>query len=211
MPYVIDGTVSFEGGCNAGLTSDRIAKNQYAKGINVSSKNGSLTPRDRFVHIPIQVTTKGVELGVSYQEIFDRGKFQGERTFMQDLQSYVISVRSGVIFSVDLQRGTATVLRTTTDDRISRYHRRVNIVQAGKYMVIFDWPNQPVIIRDAAARRSNFYAVDNQGLPAPEIPQSRLGVFLQNRLWVANDICRAPAVTEVFQEQVNLGYRQHKN
>lgn len=186
MPYLIDGTVDFSGGQNAGSTPDRIAKNQYYKGVNVSSKNGSMSPRDKFIHVPFEVQTKGKELGVDYQTIFDKGKFQGERGYLADQDSYLITIRSGIIFRVDVKRKTATVLRTSGDDRISRYHRRTNIAQAGEYSVAFDWPNQPIAIKDSKARRTDFYAKDAQGFRVPEIPQSRMGVFLQNRLWIAN-------------------------
>jgi hypothetical protein len=186
MPFLIDGSTDFSGGQNSGLTPDKIGKNQYEKGINTSSHNGSLQPRPRFRHVYIRVDTQGTEAGVSYQEIFDKGKFQGERVFQADQRSFLITVRSGIIFKVDLRRGVATVLRTTTDDRIALRHRRVPIKQAGEYMVIWDWPNMPVVIEKDTARRSDWNNVDAQGLPQPEVPQSRLGVFVQSRLWVAN-------------------------
>lgn len=183
---VIDGTVDWSGGQNSGLTPDRIAKNQFEKGINISCKNGSIKPRPRLVHAPVRVITPGTEGGKSYQHIFDLGKFQGERAFLSDEMSYVISVRGGIIFKVNYRRGTATVLRHGNDDRIALRHRRVNIQPAGKYVVIHDWPNQPVIILGDSAARSNFYAQDINGVPDPEIPQSAMGIFVQSRYWIAN-------------------------
>jgi len=188
MSNLIDGCVDFSGGQNAGLTSDRIAKNQYYKAINTTCQNGSLSPRDRFIHQPIEVVTKGSILGISYQDIFDKGKFQGERSFNQDQHSYLISVRGGIIFRMDMNRNLASVLRVNNTDRISMEHRRVPIAPAAKYMVIWDWPNMPVIIDNGKARRSNFYALTNLGTPAPEIPQTRLGVFIQSRLAVADGL-----------------------
>jgi hypothetical protein len=186
MPFLIDGQLSFEGGQNSGLTPDKIGKNQFERGVNVSTHNGSLQPRPRFRNISVRVLTEGTEAGLSYQEIFDKGKFQGERVFLADQRSFTITVRSGIIFKVDYLKGIATVLRTTTDDRIALRHRRVPIKQAGEYMVIWDWPNMPVVIEKDSARRSNWENTDSQGLPQPEVPQSRLGVFVQSRLWVAN-------------------------
>ncbi len=186
MAYLIDGTVDFSGGQNAGATPDRIAKNQFEKAVNVSTGNGSLQPRPRYCHIPVTVITEGTEAGKSYQSIFDLGKFQGERTFLADEKSYAISVRSGIIFKIDYKAGTARVLRHGTDDRIAMRHRRVPIKPAGKFIVIHDWPNMPVIIDGDFAARSNFYATDTDGTPLPEVPQSRLGVFVQSRYWVAN-------------------------
>lgn len=186
MTYLVDGTVDFSGGQNAGLTPDRIAKNQFQKGVNISCKNGSLQPRPRLRHVPVTVTTEGTEAGMSYQSIFDLGKFQGERVFLADDKSYALSVRGGLIFKINYLRGTAIVLRTATDDRISSLYRRVDIQQAGDYMVIFDWPNMPVVIRNDKARRSNWKNTDATGVPLPQVPQSRLGTFVQSRLWVAN-------------------------
>lgn len=183
---VIDGTVDFSGGQNAGLTSDRIDKNQYAIGVNVTCKNGSIKPRPRLGHRPVKVLTEGTEAGKTYQHIFDLGKFQGERSFLVDERSYTITVRSGIIFKVDYARGIATVLRHGDDDRIALRHRRVDIEPADKYTVIHDWPNQPVLIKGDVATRSNFYAIDAEGVPAPQVPQSTMGVYVQSRYWVAN-------------------------
>jgi hypothetical protein len=182
---LIDGTLAWTG-FNAGLTADRIQKSEAHTAINATFKNNSVGCRDKFIHKPITVTSAGKELGISYQDIFDKGKFQGERQLVQGTEKYLISVRGGIIFKVDLKRQVAQVLRTFTDDRISKYHRRVNIGPAGRYMVIHDWPNMPVIIDNGKARRSNHYAVDFRNLPAPEIPASRMGVFLQDRYWIAN-------------------------
>lgn len=183
---VIDGTIDFSGGQNSGLTEDRIAKNQFYKGLNTSCKNGSIQPRPRLCHTPVTVVTEGTEAGMTYQRIFDLGKFQGERTFRSDDRSYTISVRGGLIFKIDYKRGKATVLRHGDDDRISSLYRRVDIQPAGRFMVVFDWPNMPVIIDGDDAYRSNFYATDEKGVPTPQIPQSLLGVFVQSRFWVAN-------------------------
>lgn len=185
---VIDGSIDFSGGSNSGLTADRIAKNQFEKGINVSCKNGSLQPRPRLIHIPVRVITNGSEAGISYQKIFDAGKFQGERTLRSDRNSYTISVRGGIIFKIDYYRGTATVIRHGADDRIASLYRRVDIQPDGRFMVVFDWPNMPVIIDGDKAYRSNFYATDERGIPTPQIPQSLLGVFVQSRFWVANAV-----------------------
>lgn len=182
---LIDGTIAWTG-VNSGLTPDRISKSEAANAINASFKGNSVQSRDKYIHIPITVTTSGAELGITYQDIFDKGKFQGERRWVQGSQSYIISVRGGIIFKVDLKRGVAQVLRTFTDDRISKYARRVNMGPLGRYMAVHDWPNVPVIIDEGKARRANYYAVDADGLPSPELPQSRLGVFLQDRYWLAN-------------------------
>lgn len=183
---VIDGTIDWSGGQNSGLTPDRIGKNQFERGINTSCKNGSIKPRPRLLHIPVKVVTLGSEGGRSYQHLFDLGKFQGERAFTDDVKSFAITVRSGIIFKVDYTRGIATVIRHGTDDRIGLRHRRVCIKPAGMFIVIHDWPNNPIIITGDFAARSNFYAKDNAGIPVPEIPQSVLGVFVQSRYWIAN-------------------------
>jgi len=186
MQAIIDGTVDFAGGQNSGLTPDRIGKNQFERAVNTSCKNGSIKPRPRLIHIPITVLTKGTEAGVTYQKIFDLGKFQGERDFSYATRYFTISVRSGIIFKIDYERGTAQVLRTAGDDRIAMRHRRVDIKPSGKFIVIHDWPNMPVIIDGDIAKRSDRYAKDVDGLPLPEIPQSTMGVFVQSRYWVAN-------------------------
>lgn len=187
-PNPIDGTIDFSGGQNSGLEPHTIAKNQYYKAVNATAINGTLRPRLPYVHVPIKVVTPGSELGRSYQEIFDKGKFQGEREFLQPTNPYAISVRGGIVFKIFYESGTAQVLRTSTSDRIAGSSRRNSIAAASDYLVIADWPNQPVIIESGKARRSNMYALDGLGLIAPETPAHKIAVFLQSRLWVTNGV-----------------------
>lgn len=183
MSNLIDGTIDFSGGQNSGLIADRIETNQFEKGVNISVYNGAINSRARFIHQPITVTTDGEQNGYSYQAIFDGFKFGGERRFIDQDKEYLISVRGGIIFKVDLDTRTAQVVRTSTDDRISINHRRVDIATSGPGMIIADYPSMPVILDRFDAHRSTWYDTDVDGLPAPEVPPINMGVYVQNRFW----------------------------
>jgi hypothetical protein len=98
--------------------------------------------------------------------------------------SNLISVRGGVIFKINLQNQTAVVLRTSTSDRISINHRRVDLQLSGKGMVIFDPGNMPVLMEGNNVKRSVWTTVEENGAITKGVPQSNMGVFVQSRLWV---------------------------
>ena len=205
---LFDGNISFRGGQNAGTLPDRIREDQYAAGINVSTRDGGLGPRSGFVQEEFTFITEG---GVtlpdgnvkSYQAIFRGGKFQGASKYSTDIGTFVIAVISGVIFKIDpscrtidvieIQPQRSTVTQTIeafepATQRINQYCRRVNFAEAGRFLVIFDYPDNPVIIDGGEARRANSDATDIDGNPCPEVPASVIGAFNQNRLFVSNAV-----------------------
>lgn len=180
MPqYVDDGNVAFTGGQNDGLVADRLQEDQYEKGVNVTTKNGTLSPRPGFVHKEISVVTPGSINGRSYQKIFNFGKFQAAASYDTDSGEYIMTVISGIIFRVDPRNNEAVVVQVEGgDDRMSQYRRRINWSYAGRFLVFYDFPDYPIVIDDLEARRAN---------PEDfEIPPSNLGAYVQNRLWVAS-------------------------
>ena len=205
---IFDGNVSFRGGQNAGILADRIREDQYASGVNVTTVDGGLSPRPGFVHQEIKVRTEGgVTLSdgnrVSYSEIFSTGKFQGASSYLTDAGEFIVAVISGVIFKIDPLCDTADVIEVTKEsslktpnteciepnsNRLNQYCRRVNFAEAGRFLVIFDYPDFPVIIDGSTAKRADPKRVELDGFPCPEVPASVIGAFNQNRLFVGSAV-----------------------
>lgn len=193
---VFDGNTSFIGGQNAGLEPQLIGATQYWKGVNSTNKAGSLGPRPGFNHFQnIKVITPGGIMGAdarvrTYQQILRTGKIQGAGPYVADQGVFIIAIVSGIIFRIEPSTLTAAVLEVEVQDsilpdwqfepptqRLNQYDDVHHWTPAGKYFVIFDYPDYPVIIDGHIARR-----VD----PAKyEIPlASMLGTYNQNRLFV---------------------------
>ena len=158
-----DGALTFRGGQNDGLLPSQIRKDQYRRGINVTTKKGALGPRYGFIHQEIEVTTKGKVDALTYAEIFKKGKFQAA------IQSdpFILAVISGIIFKIDVERLTAEVIPLGTNDRMNQYRRRIARTEAGRFFVFFDYPNLPVIIDQGKARRSNSNRESLHGIKLP--------------------------------------------
>lgn len=188
---VFDGSTSFIGGQNAGIEPNLINPTQYAAGINVSVKRGNLFPRPGFEHIyPIKVMTEG---GISlpngavrsYQDIFDYGKFQGASPHAMETVTEIVAVISGLIFCIHPKKGMAFVIPVTEVDgkqsRLGQYNDKHNISEAGRYYVICDWPDYPVILDGHMARRAD---PSKYEVPLPAV----LTTYNQNRLFAFSNV-----------------------
>ncbi|HUS88780.1 MAG TPA: hypothetical protein VMW91_05320 [Desulfosporosinus sp.] len=182
--YVDDGNLSFMGGQNDGLLADSIREDQYQRGVNVTTKDGAISPRPGFVHQEITVITTGSVEGRSYQKIFNTGKFQAATSYDTDSGTFIIAVISGIIFRVDPRTLEATVIpigdSEDSEDRMNQYRRKINWSYAGRFLVFFDFPNIPVIIENSDARRA---VLDDY-----EVFASSLGTYVQSRLWIGNAV-----------------------
>lgn len=193
-----DGNISFAGGQSSGLLADRIAADQFAKGINVTTKNGALSPRLRMVQVPLRFRDRS--LHEKYWLSLRRGKFQCAVHYRSDAGVHQIVVINGIIFAVNPISGIVDEVKIKHEDadaddppdRINPLAKRVNFAKAGRFLVLFDWPRKPVILDGLEARRASFqsiFRVENNVTTEfiiPEVPPSRIGVFVQNRLFVAN-------------------------
>lgn len=202
MPeYVYDGNTTFGGGQNDGILSDRIRPDQYRRGVNVTTDGGGLRPRPGYVHREITVCTDGSPSNecLSYAQIFKKGKFQAAAPYDTDFGNFIIMVVSGIIFRVDPRRCTAQVIELEDGVRLNQYARRVNWSYAGRFLVLFDNSNAPVIIDQDTGRLSSTQTrtlfltdpdtgvITPEDIEIPEIPSnSCLGAFVNNRLHVSN-------------------------
>ena len=169
---VFDGNSSFLGGQNAGLDPNLIAPTQYAKGINLSTKKGSLGPRPGFRELDeMQVITEGgIQASngkiATFANIFRKGKFQGAGPYINDQGKFMIATISGIIFAIDPIKMQASVLEVAADpsplsgyepttQRLNQYVARHNWAELGQYYGICDAPDYPVILQGLEARRAD--------------------------------------------------------
>lgn len=191
MTPVADGNYSFRGGQHDGILPDRIGVAQYRRGVNVTTEGGGLAPRPGFVFDgEMEMMTPGspIEGGPSYAQIYKTGKFQAACSYDADDGRFILAVISGIIFRVDPIRRKIEVLPIGDDgDRMDQFRRRIHWSYAGRFLVFYDYPNQNVIIENKDARRADPDRESLPGVALPEVPVSTLGVYLNNRLFVAND------------------------
>lgn len=180
MAEAFDATIEFIGGQDQSYRSDRIASDKYAAGVNVTTVLG-LRERPKFHHVPLTVvSTSGITPTngrlKSYKEIFFTGRFQAKIPYIQGNSVFEIRIVSGVFFRVNYETRMVSVM--TEELFLSEFRRRYNWTIAGRFVVVYDYPDRPVIIDDNEIRRSSQKDF--------EVPPSVLGIFNNNRLGVAN-------------------------
>lgn len=176
-----DGTFNFAGGQNSAVDPDLIDGNQYAIGVNVTAEKGTLNPRWGITQKPLDFSTTGDHTresgySVSFEQIFETGKFQAFIPYSIGPDFYSIYIVSGFLFLISLLDYSVSVLNPT--DQVNIYADRVQWSNAGEYLVVFDYPNRPFILDGIMIHRSD-PALD-------EVPVSVLGAYNQNRLGIAN-------------------------
>lgn len=179
MVDVYDGNTSFAGGQNDVRTPDLIQLNQFRRGINLNTTDGILRPRNGFHERNWKVVTEGKKDERTYEQIFHTGKFQCARRYESLDGEYIIMVISGVIFRADpVYKIVEALPFEKEDDFVNQYVRRINSSEGGRFLVIYDYPNYPLVIDGGSVKRSSDYEFG--------IPPSVLGCYNQNRLAVSN-------------------------
>lgn len=182
-----DGTVDWSLGQDAWHSPDKIRDNQYWKGINVSTRGGSLSPRPGFCQMEMDFSDQTYTTKFGYvrtiRDIWGAGKFQAAIYYNQSPDEYIVTVVSGRIFRTHITTGRTVLL--SEDIFLNQFYPRINWSYAGDALVLFDFPNYPVIIQGDDVTRAN---PDNEilGFPQPQVPISNLGTYNQNRLFIAN-------------------------
>lgn len=185
---VEDYTVDFSLGQDAYNWPDRIAKNAYAKGVNVKSDRGILSPRAAFerqesIFDDDEFFPTATGRQISTQQIFRSCRFQAFVPYFQGDDYVFLIVVAGLIYRWDPKTGKIVLLSSTLT--LNQYSMRVNWSLAGRYIVFFDWPNYPLIVEKTTVFRANPNNIIN-GVLQPQVPISTIGAFNQDRLAVAN-------------------------
>lgn len=181
--YPLDGELSFLGGQDASKNPDLVQPQHVYSAINSTFKKGIWGPRDAFYRHEITFPEGGISIGgkrpVPYKRIFEEGKFQSIIPYVIGNTPFILFVVSGIMFLVNQDTMEATVI-PLGGASLNEFSDRHNWSYASRFTVIFDYPNKPVILEQAFARRSS------TGAPDYEVPISTLGAYNENRLFVAN-------------------------
>jgi len=179
-----DGIQSFSGGMDQSLPPSFLDKDKSYKNINVSLRNGKVSPRpkliERFWDLGEYEKESPLLGSLYHSHNVSSGRIQHSGRFKTSLGEYVILVINGVIYAGNRSTFNLRPLGSVTDPKSANF-RAVRLYghQAYTYYVIYDWPNNVIIIdNDLNVRRASSLAV--------EIPRSYLGAFVHNRLFVAN-------------------------
>lgn len=185
--FLPDGNTDFSLGQDAWQQPDRIQANQYAKGVNLSIRSGALSPRNGYHELMLNFELGTIETKFrherTYEDIWRSGKFQALIPHVIYPENYLLTVISGLIFRTNVRTGRTILLSKTI--KLNQYASRINWSFAADKIVIFDYPDYPIIIENETVTRSSLsHQIDGQ--PAPQIPVSSLGTYNHNRLFVAN-------------------------
>lgn len=188
MAYLSDGTGDWSLGQDAWKDPSLIQPNQYASGVNISTRGNLLGPRPPFrifetAFDPKQTITTDYGYVRSVESVWASGKFQAMIPYKTSAGRFIITVISGLIFRTNIDERTTTLL----SDKIflNQYIPRINSAVALDTIVLFDFPSRPILINGNEVTVSSQTHLVN-GSPAPQVPVSVLGAYNQNRLFIAN-------------------------
>lgn len=179
---IFDGTKEFLGGQDSSKDPSNISDISYFSGINVRCEKGSLRPRFGFKMLDINFPSGSLSIGGvaprSYETIFRSGRFQALIPYVNGVEYGLIIVVAGIIFFYNQRTSDLSIIPIAGGSYLNENTPRLNWAPASRFLVIWDFPNLPVIIENGVARRSDPSVF--------EIPVSSLGAYNQNRLFIAN-------------------------
>lgn len=201
------GSSTFYLGQNSSKLPSLIDDGNYYKGINVTTKGGYLSPRSGYVQTPFTLEdedaffTDNNGRKIKYKEVFEKGKFQGATSYYTEMGERIVCVYSGLIFILNPKTRKAQYIEIDQEEnefrqignryeprtqRLNQYVSRVNFSNAGEYLIIFDYPDRPIILDGYHAYRSPTGQVDTLGDPVYYVPATVMGCYNSNRLFVAD-------------------------
>ena len=134
------GFLNLLGGCNTGLSPMLLPENQYARGLNVSVRNGLVRTRPVFKKIATLVGTYT--------------KFQGAKAYrLQDVDRIVLGT-DGRVHTFNLETENLSTATPTLDTSADTLY----FAQADRYMVVQDGTNRPLFLHeDSLFRQARAY------------------------------------------------------
>lgn len=172
---VEDGTYDWSLGQDAYKYPDKIRANQYAKGINITTKKTNASPRPGFHQQKLTFDVKSID-GRTIEDLWTSGKFQAGISYERNKDKYIITVVGGLIYRINVTSKHIVLL--SEDMRVDQYASKINWSYASNKIVVFDFPNYPLIIDGDTIYRAD--PLKN------EVPVSTIGAYNQNRLFIAN-------------------------
>jgi len=192
---VYDGFTSLVGGMNSGVKNTDIQHNQFARGINITCRDGEIGTRPPFLEIELESEVEGAV------EKIQRGKFQGMYTYQYGTDTYIAFAISGSVYIMDPVAGTiadATAVPGLMSETVDRMH----FCQAEQYLVVQDGTNGPMIVEGPAASRKAVQAAPDSEVPTGTIMaycHGRLFIKTTDRGFIAGDINKPNSATDVLR------------
>ena len=204
---VTDGSASFYLGQDASKLPSQIDAANYYKGINVSTVGGHLSPRSGYVQTKFTLEDEDAYFEdnngrkIKYKEVFEKGKFQGAHKYVTESGERIVVVYSGLLFILNPKTKKAQHVEIDKEyneykmsgnkyeprtQRLNQYVDRHNFSDAGQYLVIFDYPDRPVILEGYHAYRSPVGKYNASGKRVYYVPATVMGCYNSNRLFVAS-------------------------
>lgn len=173
---------------NEGLDSTLLSASQTRRNVNVTLRNGAIRPRPKKVELEFDVIggKEKVSLGgVTFEELFYKGRNQHAGKINTASGEELLLVKSGVSFAVNVKTCKVRIVDVDSARKFANYKRyRVYGHQADNRYVLYDWPNQPIIIDNRLDSRRTSNA-------DYEIPRSYVGTYVHGRTFPGYGNCFA--------------------
>jgi len=153
-----DGFIAVTAGMNSTAAPLLLGEQQFARGINVSTRGGFLRTRPGFTALAWQLP---------------QGKFQGCEKWSLDSGDRVVMVIAGQVVVVDVTTAAVTTVAGATLSATQPCY----FCQAHKYMVIQDGEHQPVVLESLGG----VYTV----VSSHQVPVGTVMFYIHQRLHVA--------------------------
>lgn len=188
-----DGTVTFEGGIDAGVMPSEVDKNQVSFAVNASFRQGFVSPRPGFVQqdydLCVTITADNAEITADQTNVTAdgwseecygpqalTGTFQCALPYIADDQrTFILMLISGKVWLYDCAQKKAQNLTVSPDLENPSNLLDGWMVQAENFVVIQDGFSKPLIFNGTNLRR----ATDD------EIKCGRVMAYVNGRIWYA--------------------------
>lgn len=136
MPELIDGFVSLLSGMHGGIAPELLKEDAYARGLNVSSRNGLIHTRPRF----------------SLETSLPTGSYGGAEVWSLSTGDYLVYVIAGRVYAAPVDDWS----NFTDLDLLFDPDARCYFCQVDKYMVIQDGTSSPRVLQESSGTISLF-------------------------------------------------------
>lgn len=184
LKRLLDGQLSFEGGCDSGRSPTRIDRNQSALLVNATCRGDFIGQRPALIQCFLQFDTTVQDV----QTHFEDGYFQGFKTFNHpggNDPTLLFSI-SGRILEVSLFP-TFNVLERALPDANPTNRPKAWFEQVETDMVWQDGQSVPLFISTGAVVRSDVQGLNGiiDGNPRKQVPIGQAMAYVNGRLVVA--------------------------
>ena len=188
-----DGTVTFEGGIDAGVMPSEVDKNQVSFAVNANFRQGFVSSRPGFVQkdysLCVSITADNAEVTADQTNVTAdgwseecygpqslSGVFQCALPYIaDDGRTFILMMISGNIWFYDVDQNKAQKLTVSPDLENPSNILDGWMVQAENFVVIQDGLSRPLIFNGTSLRR----AADD------EIKTGKVMAYLNGRIWYA--------------------------